>query len=42
MSALVNGQWLVADDTDHLRLAPVEIAVEPGVRRLELTFEVAA
>jgi Holliday junction resolvase RusA-like endonuclease len=39
IDALVRGGYLEADDTDHLRLLPVEIRVERGKRSLELTFE---
>lgn len=39
---LVQGQWLEADDLEHLRQMPVEVRIEKGVRRLELRFEVAA
>ncbi|HEY8743964.1 MAG TPA: hypothetical protein VIU62_12735 [Chloroflexota bacterium] len=36
---LVNGGWLEADDTDHLKQMPVEVRVEKGRRALELRFE---
>lgn len=38
---LVSGQWLDADDTEHLRQMPVEVRVEKGKRALELRFEAA-
>jgi Holliday junction resolvase RusA-like endonuclease len=38
IDALVRGGYLEADDTDHLRLLPVEIRTEPGRRALVLEF----
>ena len=37
--ALVRGGYLEADDVEHLRQEPVEIRVEPGVRRMVLELE---
>lgn len=39
IDALVQAQVLSADDSAHLELAPVEIVVERGQRRMELTLE---
>jgi hypothetical protein len=39
IDCLVKGGWLDADDTTHLRLAPVEVRVEKGRRAVELRFE---
>ena len=39
IDALVRSGHLEADDTDHLRLLPVEIRVERGKRSLVLEFE---
>lgn len=36
---LVLGQWLEADDIEHLRQMPVEVRVEKGRRALEITLE---
>lgn len=37
---LVNGGWLVADDTDHLRQMTPGVSVVKGQRSLELNFGV--
>jgi hypothetical protein len=39
IDALVRGKWLDGDDTTLLRIEPVEVRVERGVRQLELTFK---
>ncbi len=39
IDTLVNGQWLEGDDSERLRLAPVEFSVQPGRRALEITLE---
>lgn len=41
IDVLEQAHIIPADDSDHLELAPVELVVEPGQRRMELRLEAA-